>query len=147
MTRKPSVPVTLSRMPLLYTAAVLLVVLPVVSAVALLPVLQKYWCTQFEIPKYEEEFGFTWGTLDATGPDGRRTTTDGITSVRANGIFAAVGIRAGDVPRMQHGVSSFCATLAAASEGSSSSLSLVNVDDFRAGQDTRREIIIGRGSQ
>jgi hypothetical protein len=48
---------------------------------------------------------------------------------------------------MQHGVSSFCGALAAASEGTPSSLSLLNVDDFRAGQDTRREVTIGRVSQ
>ena len=147
MTRKLSGPITLPRMPFLYTAAVLLVVLPVVSAVAFLPVLQNYWCAQFEIPKYEQEFGFTWGTLETTRPEGGRRATVGITSVRPNGVFAAVGIRAGDVPRMQHGVSSFCAALEAASEGTPSSLSLLNVEDFRAGQDTRREITLGRGSQ
>jgi hypothetical protein len=139
VTRNTAGPLTLGRMGFLYTAVVLLVVLPVICALAFFPVVENYWCAWFEIPQYEQKFGFKWGSLESADAN---HTVYGITSVQPDGAFAKAGIRAGDVPRMQHGVSSVCAALAAASQGHEASLSVLNVNDWRAGRSERREIPI-----
>jgi hypothetical protein len=133
--------VTLSKLHFLYLALVLLVVLPVIVGIVASPIVDNVWCRQIEIPTYERQFGFTLGTIQMTSPDGSQTSAAAFTSVARGGWFDGAGVRPGDIPRMHHGYSSLCGTLAAVSQGYRATLAVVNADDARSGHyDRRREI-------
>jgi hypothetical protein len=116
-------------------------------AIVLSPVIDNYWCAQFEIPEYGRRFGFTMGPLQVMGADGQSYSELAFVSVDPSGVFGKAGVQVGDVPRMQHGPSSICAALGAAAQGYKIHLSLLNVRDVRGDQDRRREIMIDLPSQ
>ena len=109
--------IILSKTQFLYLFAVLFVVLPVIVVIAFLPVLSGAWCRQFDVPRYEQEFGFRLAGLRTTASDGSVYTVLAITAVTPDGAFARAGSREGDVPRMYHGVCDFSGALGFAAQG------------------------------
>jgi hypothetical protein len=136
--------ITLRKTHFLYTSLVLAILL-IILAIVLSPGVHAYWCQHFDMPEYERQFGFKLGSFELPDQHGGTYTATGVASVDPAGWFARAGIRPGDVPRMHHGISSFCGTLGAAAEGYTSSLDVVNVADLRAGNATRREVTLGVG--
>ena len=138
MTSAPEI-ITLPKTRALYVALLLLVVFPAIGLLVFAPAFGGLWCRQFEMPGYETQFGFQLGTLEVAKPGRARYSTTGVVSVTPGGVFARAGIRAGDVPRMHHGIGDFCGDLAAAAEGREATLSLRNVTDTG---DERRDVRI-----
>jgi hypothetical protein len=134
-------PITLGKMPLAYVLVVLFVVVPAVWMLAFSNVVDDLWCQHIQLPEYERLLGFR---MEARVGQGRGGTfeTLAIAWVDPNGPFSAAGVRPGDVPRMYHGVRDFCVALSAASEGRSARIELLNLDDWRNGESTRRIVTI-----
>ena len=99
-------------------------------------------CGQFDIPEYEKAYGFAFSEVPVMRPDGSTRMDGGISAVDPKGAFARSGIRAGDIPRMHHGLSDFCADIAYAEEGGKLPLEVFNVYDDRAGKEPRREVVL-----
>ena len=125
----------------MYVLAVL-VSLAIVSA---LVVLNPYSyanlaCEQWELPNHEKAFGFRFGQVRLPGgPDAHRMVP-AITEVAPGSVAAQAGLRAGDRPRMHHGLGEFCGELTAITEGRSSSVQVMNVYDAQRGELVWREI-------
>jgi hypothetical protein len=134
-------PITLSRTQALYVSLVLLVVIPAVVVVAFQPSLENVWCQRFELPKYEKALGFTFGPIAITGDSGDRESL-GIAWVDPSGAFSRSGMRAGDFPRMQHGIRDFCAALSWVTQGQAVPLEVINVVDVAKGSAGRRIVTV-----
>src|SRR5262245_51183816 len=124
--------ITLSRTHFLYLAIVVFVVLPMIVVL----VISKHtwantWCHYSEMPAYERTFGFRLGPLEVPTADGGTYTIGGLVSVDPEGPAARSGLRAGDVPRVHHGVGELCLMLAEASRGETVSIRVVNVKEDR----------------
>jgi len=135
--------ITLSRTQFLFVALSLLG-LATVCAVALFfpnPVYD-FKCTQFDLPGYETALGFTLGEVEAPSTGGGAQLVLAITAIDPNGALARSGARVGDVPRMYHGVSDFCADLAAAADGETVPMQVYNLNDAKAGTEPSREIAL-----
>jgi hypothetical protein len=132
---------TLSRAHFIYIAAVCLIVLPILAGIVFAPVLWMVWCDQFEMPEHERRFGFRMETFEVVSSQGGSYQVRGVGRVEPGGLFAAAGIRAGDVPRQHHGTE-LCGALAMASEGRSAHIDMVNIADLRAGRHDPRDITI-----
>ena len=131
-------PITLSRTSALYVALILLVVLPVLGMFAFSDVIDNAWCEQFEIPDYEELLGFKMGPIPV--PDGKQAK--GLTWVDPAGPLGKAGIRAGDFPRIHHGMSDFCGDLASVADRRPVQIEVVNVADLGKGAGSRRLLTI-----
>jgi hypothetical protein len=136
---------TLSRAHFVYIALFCLVVLPALAIIVLSPVLMVLWCARFELPEYERRFEFRMETFHVPGERGGTFEMRGIGYVRPGGPLSVAGVRPGDIPREHHGIE-FCGALAAASEGRTAHIDVVNVEDLKAGQYNRREITL-RGTR
>jgi hypothetical protein len=132
---------TLSRAHFVYVALICLVVLPILAGIVFSPVLWMVWCDQFEMPEHERRFGFQMETFEIVSSQGGSYQVRGVGRVEPGGLFAAAGVRAGDVPRQHHGTE-LCGALAMASEGHSAHIEMVNVADLREGRQDRRDITI-----
>jgi hypothetical protein len=132
---------TLSRAHFVYVALICLVVLPILAGIVFSPVLWMVWCDQFEMPEHERRFGFQMETFEIASNQGGSYQVRGVGRVEPGGLFAAAGVRAGDVPRQHHGTE-LCGALAMASEGHSAHIEMVNVADLREGRQDRRDITI-----
>lgn len=139
--------VTLPKTRFLYIAMMLLVALAAVVAVVFGPQLENVWCSQIEMPGYEARFGFRLGSLDVVSDQSERSSVVGIVSVDDAGPFGRAGLRPGDVPRMQHGLSSLCGALSAASTGETVQLSVLNVADAPQGKKDRRDVTLRLGAR
>jgi hypothetical protein len=93
-------------------------------------------CSLFDMPEYEKTFGFRLGAVGAEG--GGRVT--GVTWVQAGGAFDRAGVRAGDIPRMHHGIGEVCGELAAALLGREASLRLYRSHLSRPGESEARDV-------
>lgn len=101
-----------------------------------------FTCGQFALPEYEKQYGFTFSDLPGNRGDGSTFTVGGISAVDPQGAFARSGIRAGDVPRMHHGLSDFCACIEYAEEGGKIPMEVFNVYDEKAGREPTREVVL-----
>jgi hypothetical protein len=135
--------ITLSRTQFLFVALSLLG-LATVCAVALFfpnPVYD-FKCKQFDFPGYETAFGFTLGEVEAPSTGGSRHVVLAMPAIDPDAALARSGVRVGDVPRMYHGVSDFCADLAAAADGETVPMQVYNLNDAKAGTEPRREVAL-----
>ncbi len=139
---KANGPITLSRTQALYASLVLLVFMPAVVMVAFQPSLENVWCQRFELPKYEKTLGFTFGPIAITGDSAGNRESVGFAWVDPSGPLSRSGIRAGDFPRMQHGIRDFCAALSWVTEGHAVPLEVINVADIAKGSAARRIVTI-----
>jgi hypothetical protein len=114
----------------------------VIVVIAVSPGFGGMWCRQFEMPDYEARFGFKLGSFEVRNPSGDTYSVTGIALVAPSGAFERAGVRAGDVPRMHHGLGDFCSDLAVASRGDVVDLQLVNVMGLRAGKSDRRRVTL-----
>jgi hypothetical protein len=121
--------ITLPKTSFLYIFLILFVVLPVTSLFVFSNSLAAVFCRQFELPEYEEQLGFRVGELEVRNGRWAGQTALGITWVDPNGPLGRAGLRAGDVPRMYHGVADFCGTLSEVADGRPTKIKVVNVLD------------------
>jgi hypothetical protein len=120
---------TLPDQRFLYVAIVLLALTVLVGLVTLFPYqVYNLKCQQFDMPGYEEAFGFTLGHVKAPGG----AWTPAIAAVTPGGVFDRAGVRPGDVPHMHHGLGDFCGTLSAALAGGDMDLRVYNIHDAAA---------------
>ena len=134
--------ITLPRATILYLALLLLVVLPAISMLVFSNVLVDAWCKQFDIPEYEKSLGFRMGSIPIADRDGGTRTATGLTWVDPQGPLGRAGLRAGDVPRIQHGIGDFCGELSLVAKGQPVEIEVVNVADVGKGEDRRRRVTI-----
>jgi hypothetical protein len=128
---------TLGAPHFIYMGAVLAVLLMVVGIVLLFPYgIYNFKCQQFDMPAYEEAFGFTFGEVTTTAEH----PTHAITAVKPGGAFDRSGLRPGDVPRMHHGIGDFCGDLESARAGRAVHIRVYNVHDAFLGKDQVREV-------
>lgn len=137
--------VTLPRTRLLVIFAMLMFVLPLVVGIVFLPVLSNAWCQQFELPKYEREFGFRMARFEVPSKGGGTHSVDAIGFLERGGVFATAGLRVGDAPRIYHGFADFCGDLARASDGLESTLDVMNIYDAARGNRGRRLVTLPMG--
>ena len=131
-------PITLSKASAHYVALILLVVLPVLGTLAFSDVIDNAWCEQFEIPDYEEILGFKMGLIPV--PGGKQAK--GLTWVDPAGPLGKAGIRAGDFPRIHHGMSDFCADLASVADRRPVQIEVINVADLGKGPSNHRLVTV-----
>ena len=101
-----------------------------------------FTCSQFELPELGKTYGFTFSELEVSRPDGSVEKARGISAVDPNGAFARSGIRAGDIPRTHHGLVDFCNDISIAAETGTTSISVFNAFDQKAGKEPRREVVL-----
>ena len=142
---KPTDRLTLTGLPVLYVALVLLVVIPVISLIAFQPVVENVWCLQFEIPKYATALGFEWGSITVADRSSSVRETVGISWVDPRGPFGRAGLRSGDIPHMHHGIRDFCGDLSRATDGYAITLEVINVADS-TGQAAWRKVVVNAPS-
>ena len=74
----------------------------VVTGIAFMPQLQDVYAREFLLPRMADQYGFQFGKVHVSC-DGDSYFSPGIVSVRPDGTFAGMGVRAGDIPFAFHG--------------------------------------------
>jgi hypothetical protein len=138
--------ITLPRTPSIYVFLVLFVVLPTILLLAFGNTLPGLWCQQFELPEYEKLLGFRAGDILIPGAARGGYTPWGFTWVDPEGPLGRAGVRAGDVPRMHHGVGGFCRGISWVAEGRPIQFKVTNVLDNTDGPRTWRSVTVRRES-
>jgi hypothetical protein len=99
---------------------------------------------EYEIPGYEQAYGFTAGWMKVPLPAGEAWDAYGIVDLDPRGKLAGLGFRAGDIPVAHHGdgLAWFCWALKQADAGKEADLWVANVHAHPDSPDRRRKIII-----
>ncbi len=79
-------------------AAFIFVVFPLVLLITFDRQIYRWYLSTFVLPELEQQLGFSAGDEVVLFPGERPHKVFGITAVRAQGVFARSGLRAGDVP-------------------------------------------------
>lgn len=105
----------------------ILIVLPVVGALAFLPELETAYLRAFVLPRWEKQFGFRHGTA-ILRVDNQKHSMFAIEAVTPGSLFSRAGVQAGDIPvGYQHGFESgFYSDLRRFEKGAAIELQLVN---------------------
>ena len=104
--------------------------------------LYNFACGQFDLPEYEKAYGFTYAAVAVLRPDGSTRLVGGISEVDPKGAFARSGIRAGDIPKVHHGIGDFCGDIASAEESDRHWIEVFNAYDEKSGKEPRREVLL-----
>ncbi len=88
-----------------------------------------FYVERFALKHFEAEYGFETGVINVQGPDGGLW---GITHVASTGVFAKLGVEAGDIPfdHHGHGGAVMYDALLAASAGRHGSFEVINVREW-----------------
>jgi hypothetical protein len=70
--------------------------------IAFMPQLEELYAREFVLPRIADRYGFQFGMVQVRGA-GESYLSPGIVSVRLDGAFARMGVRAGDLPFAFHG--------------------------------------------
>ena len=130
-------PITLSKTPTAHVALVF-VVIAVVGMLAFSNAIENGWCQRYEIPEYERLLGFRMGAINV--PEANETL--GLVWVDPSGPLGKAGIRAGDVPRMHHGLAEFCGELARVADRRPVEIEVMNVGDVSNGARRHRVVTV-----
>ena len=138
--------ITLPKTPFIYVFLVLFVVLPTILLLVFGNALPGLWCQHFELPEYEKQLGFTTGDILPPSAGTGSYTPWGFTWVDPEGPLGRAGVRAGDVPRMHHGVGDFCRGISWVAEGRPIQFKVMNVLEDAEGPRPWRSVTVRKES-